>query len=755
MALHASEQSDGPPETGKNNPRSPRFYLIFFFALLVIWFGLCSLLVPAATEKDIDSFVLRRRDSTDQIATSLARNLQDEVRRLGNLPDLLSDDQVLVNFLVQPEGGRPVAGNQLDQVNEHLRQLAELLELDNVYLVSARGIVVATSNYQMPNSLMGASSAARPYFTAIENGGRGRQFGFGTTSGVPGLYFSAAIRKDGLFHGGVVVKRSMRSLFRLTARNPVLLVDEYGVVVASTLVSAMWHFLPESAASGLGSDFLVDRYHHEALSLLDLRPDRGPSPASLVTLPPDPAPSLMTSRPIGDSGLRLVYLSPLPELVDMRAHARLVFWLSFLSGCLLLALLAAALFYGFNNRRRVVALNQRLIDLQRSNAGLVRENDAVQASDQAKSRFLASLSHELRTGFFGILGMVDMLRSADLSPLVLEQVRLLERSARALLGVLDDILDFSDMAAGRLAVDIQACDLQPVFHGLCETHRAAARSKGINFFVEGVDQTLIGMGDRHRLRQITDIFLSNAVRITALGMVKMTVEIKGQGAERALTLRVTDSGPAVAPEAQELLFQPFFQSASIAARNSRGTSLGLAIARRLAEAMGGAVGVESETGQGACFWLSVPFVSADSVPSTPRDHRDLRPTIEDAGPTRRILLAEDDEVNRLVIGGILRRVGHRVVFAVDGRQAVREISRQNFDLVIMDMHMPEMDGMAATRAVRGLTGEKARLPIIGLTADATAAHREEYLDAGLNDLMIKPIGSGELIEMVKRQSLPN
>jgi signal transduction histidine kinase/ActR/RegA family two-component response regulator len=724
-----------------------------FIALLLVWYYAAGLLVHWMTAADIDSFVLRSRDSTDQIATNLARNLQDELRWLGNLPEVLADDPVLREPLIASSGRPDPAGHSqaLQSANQRLTQLAEQLELDVAFLISSNGISVAASNYNSRDSLIGTDLRFRQYFTAIENGGRGRQFGFGMATKTPGFYFAAPIRKDGRFYGGVVLKRSMTSLFRLTTRNAALLVDEYGVVVASTREEDLWRYLPESAAAGMGSDFLQEHYHRDVLSMVEIHPVADPAPASLVSLFDDPLPSLMTTRPIGDSGLRLVYFTPLPDLPAMREHARIAYWLTFLSGGLILTLAVGAVFYVVQSRIRIIALRASYSKLTALSHELSDEKEAAQAADRAKSRFLAMMSHELRTPFSGILGMVDMLRASELPPAALTQVGLLERSARALLGMLNDLLDFSKIEAGQLRLEHIPCDLQPVIKDLGDIHQVVARAKLISFAVEGNDQPLVGLGDPGRVRQILDNFLSNAIKFTAMGGVRIQVATEGEGEARRLKVSVADSGPGMTREAQEQLFQPFFQADSSTTRRYGGTGLGLAISRRFANAMGGDVGVESEPGRGACFWLDIPFPATGLQPAAFHEPGPAALSeILEPDQGRNILLVDDDEVNRLVLGGMLKKVGHRVSFALDGRQAVREVSKQDFDLVIMDMHMPEMDGVDATRAIRTLQHERSQVPIIGLTADAIAENRVNYMDAGLNVLLTKPIGAADLLAAVRK-----
>jgi signal transduction histidine kinase len=751
MAAAGGEKPHDPPVRWRR--LSAVLGLLCLLAVLGGWYFLAGSLVHWLTSRDIDNFVLRTRDSSDQIATNLARNMQDEVRRLANIPEALAGDPVLRAPLITRQ--EPARAAALKEADERLRQLADLYEADLLYVLDANGLCIAASNYQSEKSVEGTDLKGRQYYIAIQNGGRGRQFAFGTATGTPGVYFSSAITRDGQFLGGVVVKRNMRNLFHLTSRNPAFLVDEYGVAVASTIEPALWHYLPDSAAAGLGTDFLRDRYHQPALGMIDIRADRSLATVSLVHLLGDPTPSLMTARPIGDSGLRLVYFTPVPDLLAMRARAQMTFWLVFITGGLVLILIAGAVSYVLQSRRRVAALRYSYQKLSALSRELAAEKETAQAADRAKSRFLATMSHELRTPFSGILGMVEVLRGSALPDEAMEHVSLLERSARALLGLLNDILDFSKIDAGQLTIDTVAFDLKPMVDDLQRIQSVVAGAKGIGLSVEGLDHSLIGLGDPDRLRQILNNLLSNALKFTAMGGVAMTIGTSGEGAGRRLAIAVTDSGPGMSADTRDHLFQPFFQGDGSTTRRHGGTGLGLAISRRIAEAMGGAISVESEQGKGSTFRLDVPFAENDGRPLAweNRSPEPARPAPA-ALVKRRVLLADDDEVNRLVIGGMLRRMGHDVLFALDGRQAVREVSRQEIDLVIMDMHMPEMDGIEATRAIRTLAGAKGGIPVIGLTADAIAENRSQYLAAGLDELLTKPISATDLNAVIRRYTEP-
>jgi CheY-like chemotaxis protein/anti-sigma regulatory factor (Ser/Thr protein kinase) len=367
------------------------------------------------------------------------------------------------------------------------------------------------------------------------------------------------------------------------------------------------------------------------------------------------------------------------------------------------------------------------------------------------------MSHELRTPFSGILGTVDLLRASDLPKPALAQVGLLERSARALLALLNNMLDFSKIEAGHLRPENIPFDLRLLIEDLRDIQAVVARAKGIGLEVSLQEQVLIGLGDPYRLRQILDNFLSNAIKFTSRGGVRMCIATEGAGDDRRLKVRVEDSGPGLSDDAKAHLFQPFYQADDSTSRRHGGTGLGLAISRGIAQSLGGDVGVESREGEGACFWLDLPFPETDLPPETAErpDQDDGLMKMVALAQIKSILLVDDDEVNRLVIGGMLSKVGHRVSFALDGHQAVREILRYHFDLVIMDMHMPGMDGISATRAIRTLGDQRAHLPIIGLTADAIAENQPTYLAAGLNALLTKPVSAADLLAAVRKVTTPN
>ncbi len=377
---------------------------------------------------------------------------------------------------------------------------------------------------------------------------------------------------------------------------------------------------------------------------------------------------------------------------------------------------------------------------------------AAEEANRAKSDFLANMSHEIRTPMNGVIGLLQVLRHSGLSPDQRRMADTITRSANALLTVLNDILDYSKLEAGRITLEPLACSVADLVEDVGGLMRGSAEAKGVSLVIEhrAVPPTVVV--DPVRLRQILMNFLSNAVKFSEIGEIRVLLDAAPDPEDAArsiVTIAVRDQGIGIAPAALERLFTRFMQADGSSTRRFGGTGLGLAISRELARLMGGDISVRSVPEEGSEFTLRLSLPVTDAAPHAGHDDEaaEVPP-----GPQRilDILVAEDDEVNRIVIAAFLQPHGHRVTFAYNGVDAVLQARRAQFDLVLMDVMMPGMDGPEATRRIRDLSGAAAAVPIVALTANAMAGDRERYLAAGMNAYVSKPINRRELFRTVEK-----
>lgn len=395
-------------------------------------------------------------------------------------------------------------------------------------------------------------------------------------------------------------------------------------------------------------------------------------------------------------------------------------------------------------------LERARADQQRAMGELRQAHRSAQQASQAKTDFLAMMSHELRTPMNGVLGMLQLLETTKQNEEQREYTQAALESTGHLLEVINDILDFSRIEAGRMDIDQTFFAPGPLLENCIGTFRYVARHKGLYLELEGLEQ-LEGYdlySDPTRLRQILSNLISNAVKFTEQGGVRVTIQAAAdEHGLMNLSLSVTDTGIGISDAQRDRLFVAFSQLDASPSRRYGGTGLGLAIARRLAEMLGGDLAVKSQPGEGSCFTLRLRVrarVAGELASDGPR--------IDDGLLSGRALLVEDNLVNRMVAARMLENLGLEVVSCGDGETALNTIQGENFDVVLMDVQMPVMDGLEATRAIRRWERAAGRspVPIIALTANALGGERERCLASGMDDHLAKPYRRQLLAKLLSR-----
>ncbi len=371
---------------------------------------------------------------------------------------------------------------------------------------------------------------------------------------------------------------------------------------------------------------------------------------------------------------------------------------------------------------------------------------AAEGANEAKSAFLATMSHEIRTPLNGVLGMAQAMAAETLSPVQRERLDIIDQSGKALLAILNDILDLSKIEAGKLELEEIEFDLGDVARGAHSAFTALANKKGLSFALD-IDQARgVYRGDPTRLRQILYNLISNALKFTEHGEIRVIALRMDDN----LRFTVADTGMGIPPEALAKLFVKFAQVDASTTRRFGGTGLGLAICQQLSRLMGGVIEVDSELGRGSTFTVILPMPRVgEEKPATPLPSPDV--PHRDSSPGLRVLAAEDNTVNQLVLKTLLHQIGVEPVVVADGAAALEAWEAGHWDAILMDVQMPVMDGPTATRAIRERERQtgRPRTPIIALTANAMSHHVADYLAAGMDDHVAKPIEAGRLFQALQ------